>query len=250
MKTPILFNVFNRPDTTKKVFESIKSVKPQRLYLACDGPRQGNLNDNKKICQVKKIIEKINWECKVYKLFREENLGCKLAISEAINWFFEKEKEGIILEDDTLPSESFYEFCEIMLEKYQDKKVIMHIGGYKPKNIDRDQYSISFTRATHIWGWATWKDRWNLYNKEIISEHNLKLLQNYEYFLNEKKTRKRIKILRKISSGEIDTWDYQWNYAIRSNSGLAIRPCVNLVQNIGLAHKDATHTLRNNIMFL
>ena len=243
MHTPVLFIVFNRPDTSKRVFESIKRAKPPRLYLSCDGPRDGNLEDHEKVDNVKKIIENVNWECQVYKLYRTTNLGCRLAVIEAINWFFENEEEGIILEDDTLPSISFYKFCEKMLKAYKDKKVIMHIGGFKPHHIGKDGFSISFTRATHIWGWATWRDRWKYYRKEPISDEQLKFLHKYEYFQLERKTKQRVKVLKKVLE-EKNTWDYQWNYAVRSNSGLAIRPCINLVENIGIAHKDATNTFQ------
>ena len=116
MHTPVLFMVFNRPDTSKRVFESIKRAKPPRLYLACDGPREGNLEDNEKIHNVKKIIENVNWDCQVNKLYRTKNLGCRLAVVAAINWFFENEEEGFNLEDDTLPSSSLYKLCENMRE--------------------------------------------------------------------------------------------------------------------------------------
>lgn len=243
MRTSILFIVFNKPDTTKKVFESIRNAKPQKLYVACDGPRKGNLEDVNKINNVKKIIENVDWNCKVQKLYRETNLGCRFACIEAINWFFTNEKEGIILEDDVLPRISFYRFCEKMLEIYRDKKVIMHIGGFKPLHIGKDGFSISFTRATHVWGWATWRDRWKSFSKEKIEEEKLNILDRYEYFQIEKKTKQRAKILKKVTEGN-NIWDYQWNYAVRSNSGLAIRPCVNLVENLGINHRDATNTIK------
>ena len=245
MNTPILFLVFNRPDTTKKVFESIKAVKPSRLYISCDGARLDNDNDKEKIKEVKEILKNIDWECQVYKRFRNKNLGCKLAVIDGINWFFDQEEEGIILEDDTLPSNSFYNFCEFMLEKYRENKVVMHIGGYKPPHIGRDNFSISFTRATHIWGWATWKDRWKYYKGDLTNVKMLKLLPEFEYFTKKSKVRKRIKILEQINNKKLDTWDYQWNFAVRTNSGLAIRPNVNLVRNIGIGHIDATHTKKN-----
>lgn len=244
MNIAILFLVFNRPDTTRKVFESIKSVKPKRLYLSCDGSRSNNIDDTKKIKEVKEIFRNIDWDCEVFTRFREKNLGCKLAVIDGINWFFEKEEEGIILEDDTLPSKSFYYFCQFMLEKYRENKVVMHIGGYKPAHVGKDNFTISFTRATHIWGWATWRDRWKHYKGDLTSEKMLDLLPDFEYFSRKGKIKKRVKILEQINNNKLDTWDYQWNFAVRTNSGLAIRPCVNLVKNIGFGHIDATHTLK------
>ena len=246
MDTPILFLIFNRPDTTIKVFESIRIIKPKKLYISCDGPRKNNLYDLNNIEKVKKIVEKIDWECQIYKKYRKENLGCKIAVSDAINWFFKNEEKGIILEDDTLPSKSFYPFCELMLKKYEDKKVIMHIGGHKPSNIGKDGFSISYTKATHVWGWATWRDRWKNYSVDLNNTYNLNILPEFEYFERKRKIKKRTKLLQMIKNKTLDTWDYQWNFAVRTNSGLAIRPSVNLVKNIGFGHVDATHTLKRN----
>ena len=245
LNKPVLFIVFNRPDTTLKVFESIRKAKPKKLYIACDGPRDSNDADVEKIKKVREICKGIDWTCELKTRFRKKNLGCKYAVSSAINWFFENEEEGIILEDDTLPSNSFFEFCSYFLDYYRDEKVIWHIGGYKPKEIKKDNYSITFTRYTHIWGWATWKDRWKHYdvNKTIKSE-DLDLLKKYEYFRGRRKTEKRIKILKNLFKGEINTWDYQWNLCVRMHSGLAVRCNKNLVENIGHNHTDATHTFK------
>ena len=126
---PILFLVFNRPDVTKKVFEQIKKAKPKKLYIAADGPRK-NIPNEKEICnEVIKFVTKINWNCEVKTLFREENLGCGKAVSSAIDWFFENEEFGIILEDDCVPDQSFFGFCEQMLVKYKDDARIMMVAG-------------------------------------------------------------------------------------------------------------------------
>ena len=246
METPILFLVFNRPDTTIQVFESIRLIKPKRLYIACDGPRKDNVDDRNNIEKVRRILENIDWECQIYKKYREKNLGCKISVSDAINWFFENEEKGIILEDDTLPSKSFYPFCELMLEKYKDKKVIMHIGGHKPLNIGKDSFSISFTKATHVWGWATWRDRWKNYSVDLKDIYNLDILPEFEYFERKRKIKKRTKLLKMIKNEKLDTWDYQWNFAVRTNGGLAIRPSVNLVKNIGIGHENASHTFKRS----
>ncbi len=201
--------------------------------------------DRERTIQAREIINFIDWDCELKTLFRDRNLGCKYAVSSAINWFFNNEEEGIILEDDTLPSKSFFKFCNFFLNYYRDEKVIYHIGGYKPTEIKQDKYSISFTRATHIWGWATWRDRWKFYDVDTyLNKTDLEELKKYEYFRGKRKTKRRIKILHNLFTGKIDTWDYQWNLCVRLRSGLAIRPNINLVENIGHAHESATHTMR------
>ena len=108
--TPILFMIFNRLDTTQKVFNAIRQAKPKQLFVAADGPREDKEGEKGKCEQARKIIEQVDWDCEVKTLFRDKNLGCKVAVSSAIDWFFENVEEGIILEDDCLPSTSFLWF--------------------------------------------------------------------------------------------------------------------------------------------
>ena len=116
ISTPILFLIFNRPDTTKKVFDIIRQVKPSKLFVASYGPREGNSNDERLCKQARNITEQVDWECDVKYLYRDKNLGCRVAISSGIDWFFEYVDEGIILEDDCLPSKSFFWVCQELLE--------------------------------------------------------------------------------------------------------------------------------------
>ena len=105
---PILFLIFCRPDTTEQVFEQIRAIKPARLYVAADAPRAGRPDEAERAAQARAITEKVDWPCEVKMLYREQNLGCKRAVSEAISWFFEQEEYGMILEDDCLPHPSFF----------------------------------------------------------------------------------------------------------------------------------------------
>jgi len=152
-KTPILFLIFNRPDTTKRVFAKIKKVRPKFLYIAADGPR--NKDEMILTEKVRKlVIKSIDWDCQVKTLFRENNLGCGKAVSSAIDWFFKNEEMGIILEDDCLPDLSFFYFCEEMLKKYKSNPKIMHISGdnYLPDFSLTIDESYFFSKYIHIWG--------------------------------------------------------------------------------------------------
>ena len=243
LQTAVLFLVFNRPDTTTRVFEAIRRAKPPRLYVASDGARLNQQGEQELVETVRQIATSVDWPCEVNTLFRKENLGCKQAVSEGISWFFKQEDQGIILEDDCLPSQSFFWFCERMLNEFKSNSVVMHIGGHTPKHLQGNSFSISFTRATHIWGWATWANRWTQYTADLpVNDEELNTLTNYEYFVKKQATKARVETLKKIMRGEIDTWDYQWNFTVRTSSGLGIRPGVNLVENIGHGHKDAAHT--------
>ena len=244
LKTSVLFLIFNRPDVTKRVFEAIRQAKPPRLYVAADGPRKDKEGEAEVVQKVRKLVmDNIDWDCEVKTLFREKNLGCKYAVSGAIDWFFENEEMGIILEDDCLPSQSFFWFCEELLERYKDDLRIWHISGNNFHfGWKRDsEYSYYFSYYGSIWGWGSWKSRWKHYDVEIENYEEIKS-KNYlwDVFGNQKEASFRINNFDKIKKG-LDTWDFQWAYTRFINSGLSIVPIENLVKNLGFC-EDATHT--------
>ena len=233
---PILFLIFNRPDTTSLVFNEIRKVKPKKLYIAADGPR--NLKEEKICLECRSISEKIDWECDLKLLYRKENLGCQMAVSEAITWFFENNEMGIILEDDCLPLPSFFPFCKELLIKYKDEENIMHISGnnFQLGNDKNEQSSYYFSRYPHIWGWATWKRAWIKYDIEM--KNYPKLLSNQEFVKYADNF-----ILKLVYEKKLSTWDSQWLYSVNFENGLSILPRYNLVKNIGFSEKNATNTI-------
>lgn len=243
MKTPILFLIFNRPETEEKVLESIRKIKPKKLYVAADGPRVTKEGEVERCADARNLIDKIvDWDCEVKKLFRNENLGCKRAVSSAIDWFFENEEEGIILEDDCLPSMSFFKFACLMLEKYRDNEKINIISGDNFQNsLGNYKYSYYFSKYSHIWGWATWRRSWKNYDVRIKDWPQVKHIRNVKFgdFIEDRYWRI---IFEKVYRGEIDTWDYQLAYLSFKNRLLNVMPSKNLVENIGIG-VSATHTL-------
>ncbi len=239
-QTPILFLVFNRPDTTALVFDEIKKAQPKRLYIAADGAR--NAVEEAKCNAVREIIKDITWDCDVKTLFREKNLGCKYAVSSAITWFFDNEAEGIILEDDCLPSQSFFGFCSELLEKYRIDNRIGHIGGSNFQDgIKRGDGTYYFSRLTHVWGWAGWRRVWKDYDVEMKTFKDFKEtdLENSPTHSLHKATWYRN--LENTYKGQINTWDYQYAYSNLINNYLSVMPNQNLIKNIGFG-EDATHT--------
>lgn len=242
-KIPILLIVFNRPLKTRSVFEAIRKYQPRQLFIAADGHRPHRLNEAQLCDDTKKVFESIDWECQVHTLFQKKNLGCKIGVSSAISWFFEHVEMGIILEDDCLPSQSFFSYASSCLYRYKEQCNVWMISGNnfhnKPHRVQNGYY---FTRLPHIWGWATWRRAWQLYdiemrdlcaylkNGRIIEISSNKDIQFYwsSNFI-------------KTYYGEIDTWDYQWVFSIFKNQGLCLCPTSNLVQNIGFGD-DSTHT--------
>ncbi len=243
MNTPILFLVFNRPETTELVFESIRRVKPKRLFIAADGPRKDKLGELEKCERVKLIVKNVDWECEVTTLFRSENLGCGRAVSEAITWFFTNVEEGIILEDDCLPSDSFYLYCEELLLKYRDDSRMMHIGGSNFGDINsKNDESYHFSRICLIWGWATWRRAWQKYDYNMSSiDDGLVFLKIKRMFKNNEIVQFWKRNFKWVREGQVNTWDYQWCYANFYHNGITINSNVNLVSNIGFG-ETATHT--------
>ena len=246
LKTPVLFLIFKRLDTTKQVFEQIKKAKPPRLCIAADGPREYVEGEAEKVKTVREyVLSNIDWNCEVKTLFREKNLGCGKAVSEAITWFFENEEQGIILEDDTVPSQSFFWFCEELLNRYKDEKKVWHIGGTNFQDgIIRGNGDYYFSALNHIWGWASWADRWKYYDFKLEKISDDSFLK--KIFKSSKEYKYWKSIFEKMKSDKpIDTWDYQWTFTMWFNGGLAVLPNVNMVSNIGFC-EDATHTKIEN----
>ena len=153
MTVPILFLIFNRPDTTARVFEAIRAARPPRLYVAADGPRQGREGEAERCESARKIATTVDWPCEVNAVFRESNLGCRVAVSSAIDWFFEAEQEGIILEDDCLPASDFFRFCSELLERFRHDNRVMAICGSSYAEVEA-KYSGSYYCSYYadIWG--------------------------------------------------------------------------------------------------
>lgn len=249
LETAVLFIVFNRPHTTRLVFQEIRKAKPPRLYIAADGPRESYPADFEKVKEVREyIMSNIDWECEVKTLFREKNLGCKLAPAEAITWFFENEEMGIILEDDCLPSQSFFWFCEELLNKYKEDERIFLISGYNKQNVWKPNLNdYFFSHFGGIWGWASWRRAWKYFDLEMKDINSFIEQNHFENLLGRKlgKIRKKM-IYESIILKKIDAWDYQWGYARHKNSGMACVPAVSLIENIGFG-EDATHTFGKNM---
>jgi len=250
LTTPILFMVFNRPETTACVFEVIRQAKPTRLYIAADGPRPDKPGEAAKCDEVKSIVADVDWDCEVFTLYRPVNLGLGKALSTAITWFFEHEEQGIILEDDCLPSLSFFIFCAELLDRYKDDARVMEIGGnnFENKGEERSEYSYRFSQLTYIWGWATWRRAWKHFdfkmahfpeiNAKKYLEKTFTSIYERDYYLY---------VFEKMHMGDKNIssrtiWSYQWQFACKINSGLVIVPNCNLIQNLGFG-EYATNTL-------
>ncbi len=244
MKLPVLIMAFNRVDTLKVLIPKIKDYSPEILYIAIDGPRENKEGDDKKVKYVVDfIISSIDWKCEIKTLIREKNLGCKLAVSSAITWFFDNEEMGVVLEDDTIPNDSFFKFCEELLYKYRnDERIGIVSGSNLALGYRRNEDSYFFSKYTIIWGWASWSRVWKNYDVNISKFDTLvetKKMQDLFSDVGERKYWDSMWGL--VKSGALNTWDLQFGFANFINNRLNIIPSVNLITNIGFG-EDATHT--------
>ena len=240
LNTPVLFLVFNRLDTTKQVFDAIKQAKPTRLYIAADGARVNKEGESAQVQAVRDyVMANVDWDCEVKTLFRDKNLGCKCAVSGAITWFFEHEEQGIILEDDVVPHEDFFVFTQDMLEKYKNDTRVMMITGTNYLGNSKLESPYFFSEHITIWGWATWRRSWSLYDVEMKEWDSLEAKNYFKSKYSSTYIWKHFKYTFDALNGDyMDTWDIQFVFSCLYNHGLCITPRVNLISNVGV---EGTH---------
>jgi hypothetical protein len=245
METPIALILFNRPDTTRRVFAEIARVRPKKLFVIADGPREGHPSDAEKCAEARAVIGAVDWPCEVLTNFSEVNLGCKMRPSTGISWVFEHVSEAIIFEDDCLPHPTFFRYCAELLERYRDDERVMMISGDNFQGgRRRTPYSYYFSRYVHTWGWATWRRAWRHFDVEIKL---WPVLRETAWLADVLGDEAAVEYWRAVFDGVSDgriskAWDYQWMFACWAQSGLAVTPEVNLVSNIGFG-EGATHTV-------
>jgi hypothetical protein len=245
--TPILLVIFNRPETTAKVFEAIRKIKPSTLYIAADGPRAHKEGEKELCLATRKVVENVDWECDVHTKFSEINQGCKISVSESITWFFSEVEQGIILEDDCVPDDSFFPYCEELLNKYKnDTRVKMISGNNFRSEVSKVADSYYFSYFPNIWGWATWRRAWNDFDLDMKSFPQFKKDEKIKKLFKNKDVQTfMVKLFESLYLNKMNTWAGRWLYAILSHEGVSITPSKNLVSNIGFG-EDATHTKESN----
>lgn len=247
MRSPVLFLVFSRPDTTAQVFERIRAAKPPRLYVSADGPRTGRAGEMEACLAVREIATKVDWPCELKTLFQEHNLGCKIGVSTGISWFFEQEPEGIVLEDDVLPVPSFFSYCDELLERYRfDERVGMISGSNLVSSRVKCEDSYFFSKIPLIWGWAAWRRSWQQYDVSIAEWPAWNQSGGLEKLFPGKPLVSSYwrDAFQRVIQGKLNTWDYQLMFARWRYGGLTIIPANNLTDNLGYG-LNATHTSHN-----
>ena len=243
LAVPVAFLIFNRPEHTARVLERIRLAKPDVLLVVADGPR-GNVPDDTERCRLtREVIEGVDWPCTVLKNYADENIGCRMRVATGIDWVFSQVEEAIILEDDCLPHQTFFAYCEELLARYRHDPRIAIIRGDDWPGLGRDgASSYCFSMYPSTWGWATWRRVWNNYDvhmADFSAERDLDWIA--AHVGTQTMARYWLRAFEAVKSCCVDTWDLQLVYTCWRQGQLSIVPRVNLVTNIG-GTMDATHT--------
>lgn len=246
-KSPVAFCIFNRPATTARVWKAIADAKPETLLIVGDAARAGRAGEAERVADARKIVEAVDWPCRVRTNYAKSNMGCKARIASGLKWIFEEVPEAIILEDDCLPDPSFFPYCEELLERYRGDERVFAINGTRsnPTN-PAEPASYYFSKYFGCWGWASWRRSYVKYDAsisdwpEFLSQGKLGEvadLPDEAWYWRE--------IFKRVHDGRIDTWDFQWLYACWRQGAMCITPASNLISNIGF-DGDGTHATNPN----
>ncbi len=235
MKTPVAFLIFNRPERTARVFAEIAKARPEKLLVVADGPRADQPGEAELCVATRSVLGKIDWPCELLTDFAEVNLGCKLRVSSGLNWVFDQVEEAVILEDDCLPDQTFFPFCEELLERYRDDpRVGMICGSNFQQGRRRSPESYFFGLQVTVWGWASWRRAWRNYDVEMRRWPEVRdtswladVLQNPVASKYWQET------YEATYQGGFGTWDYQFFFSWWLQNSLALIPDRNLITNIG-----------------
>lgn len=243
---PVALIFFNRPKQFEQVFDCVRKAAPTQLFLIQDGPRKDNPKDMENIEKCRQVLN-IDWDCEVFKDFSDVNLGCGKRIFSGLSRCFEKVDRLIILEDDCVPSSSFFPFCAEVLEKYKnDERVglitgMNHLGTFN--NAESDYF---FSNVGSIAGWATWRRSWQSVEFDLSGIANDKNAMRQLFFYQKYAPHRNwayqnvIQKNKMLQNGEkLTSWSTQFGTAQILQSKLIVVPSVNLMSNIGLTPESA-----------
>ncbi|UIK08727.1 hypothetical protein [Neorhizobium galegae] len=240
---PVVFIIFNRPDLTEIVFKEIARARPGKLFIIADGPRADRANEAERCAQTRQVVEKVDWDCEVFRNYSDTNMSSRDRISSGLDWVFAHTDRAIIIEDDCLPDPSFFPFCTELLEKYQHDERIGSING---SNFTHDRVVIDnsyfFSRYPLIWGWATWRRVWQNYDLSISRWGTLRETDWLRSVAYPEEFGHWTKAFNRVFEGGLDAWDYQFTFSQWLQRQVSIQPKSNLISNLGF-RPDATHTV-------
>mgnify|MGYP003207438322 CR=1 FL=1 len=242
VETPVLFVTFVRPDYARQTWEGIKATKPKTLYFYSNKGRAEKEGEVERNNEIRSYINEIDWDCDLHIFFREECVNVYDSLRGAIDWLFDNEERGIILEEDCVPTKAFFSFVDQMIEKFKEDKRVWCISGDNIKQ-NPSGYDYMFSHLHAMYGWASWRDRWrmvnwdHLYIKETIDEHIY-----YRLFKTKEQAKAKEKALSNMEDMLYRTkcWDYIFGLCMDQYHALTVQPKEHLVKNIGVTGQHHT----------
>lgn len=248
MNIPILLIAYKKEDTTRQVIEHFRKIRARQLYIVFNAPDPEKDTDPSKCNRTRQLVGLIDWDCNLQVLYRDVHLMVTPSYIDSVNWFFTQVEEGIILDDDCIPDESFYDFCGEMLEKYRHIPQVMHISGsnFLSKEIKIAQ-SYFFSKFPSCWGWATWRRAWHHANFDEIYKLSdeeyiwiLKQVTSDKFIINQLYW--HLNAHRNWNYRQADAPDWRWTFAIWYYKGVSITPSTHLIHNIGIGNQEGIST--------
>ncbi len=238
IKIPILILCFDRPDLLNKLLQVLKKYNITKIYISQDGYKGQNNRLIKRHNKVRKIIKKLSNSYKIKTNFIKENLGKQIAPPKGIDWFFKHVKRGIILEDDTIPSKTFFDFSDKLLKLHDNDKNIFQICG--SGTLSREFGNITYLSSVPwMHGWATWRDRWKKYNYKLNDikkiKKNKNFIKNVPFFFGRLYW---LSLFKEFNEGKHKTWDYTIVHDCLTKNLKCIKPSINMITNIGYKQKN------------
>ena len=241
LDTPVVFIIFNRPDTTRRVFQAIREARPTRLLVVSDGPRD-RPGEAELCAQSRSVLNEIDWPCDVHTNFSETNLGIPRRFASAFQWIFELVDEAIILEDDCLPHPEFFSYCAQLLRRYRTDPRVMWIGGTNPIPGRYGDGSYFFARTNWVWGWATWKRAWQDFDIALSNYLAFRKSGQIARISPYKRLQRGyMAVFERAYAGDWNGMDARTTFTVWNKDGVCVIPNGNLITNIGFDDR-AEHT--------
>ena len=237
----VAFFIFRRPETTARVFAEIRKARPRKLYVIADGAREGKTEELELVRRTRDVVAEIDWPCEVTRVYAEQNLGLRQRIFTGLDHVFSKENSAIVLEDDCLPSQSFFSFCSELLEVHEKNENVALVSGFNFAPSKRLQTDYFYSTSTYIWGWATWARTWQAFrtSPQVESWTKEETEEIKETFASKIQMKEFLGMMSIADT--LNTWDISLAVWVRQSKKLTIVPRLNLVENIGFG-AEATHT--------
>ena len=244
-KVPVALFAFNRPDFTRQVMEQIRVYAPPVVFLIQDGARQGVASDLTGTSEVRQILESVDWECQIHRIYADANMGLLIRFDSALKQVFSIVDRCVILEDDVMPSQDFFRFAAAALDDFQADKRIGMISGYCETSNKQPLLRRHLSRKPKVWGWATWSDRLVGYDPNENEFANRSMASNFwnlrrRGFSIQESFAWPIRMNRAL---RIRTWDYQWAFHVLSRFGYSLASSTNLIKNLGFGATSTNTSL-------